>query len=190
MRQAKHQPISFDGHSSWEAYSIQFELLVELNQWGDKETATYLAVSLQGSALTALTNLPEIQRRSYPDVVDECLLGLDFLVSHESQVDLKDNILYIGEEEVPLTRPGVMLSQPQCYRAFTAETVSVALYFEAVLSTQVMGLGGNERWGIVEATGGDGQTVEGVLVGRTLVDLQRPEVPVRVMNLSNQPRGA
>ena len=37
------------------------------------------------------------------DIVDECLLGLDFLAIQECQVDLKDNILYIGGEEIPLT---------------------------------------------------------------------------------------
>ena len=122
------------------------------------------------------------------DVVDECLLGLDFLVSHECQVDLKDGILYIGGEEVPLAKPGAALSEPRCFRAVTSRTVSVAPYSEAILCTQVVGLGGDERWGIVEAAGSSGQVVEGVLVGRTLVDLQQPEVPVRVMNLSDQPR--
>ena len=122
------------------------------------------------------------------DVVDECLLGLHFLVSHECQVDLKDGILYIGGEEVPLAKPGAALSEPRCFRAVTSRTVSVAPYSEAILCTQVVGLGGDERWGIVEAAGSSGQVVEGVLVGRTLVDLQQPEVPVRVMNLSDQPR--
>ena len=45
----------------WEAYSTQFELLAKLNRWSLDEKAAYLAVRLQGQALTVLINLPEGQ---------------------------------------------------------------------------------------------------------------------------------
>ena len=35
-------------------------------------------------------------------IADECILGLDFLQQHECRVDLKDGILHIGTEQVPL----------------------------------------------------------------------------------------
>ena len=60
-----HRPAPFDGKSSWEAYSTQFELLSDLNHWSQTEKAVYLAVSLRGPALTVLTNLPAGQRRDY-----------------------------------------------------------------------------------------------------------------------------
>ncbi len=59
------RPPPFDGKSTWEAYHAQFSLLAELNGWTEQRKATYLAISLRGSALTVLTNLPEEQRRDY-----------------------------------------------------------------------------------------------------------------------------
>ncbi len=41
------------------------------------------------------------------DIADECLLGMDFLVPQACQVDLKDGVLYIGDEEIPLAKPRV-----------------------------------------------------------------------------------
>ena len=46
-------------------YRTQFGLLAGLNKWTDGERAAYLAISLRGSALTVLTNLPEEQRSDY-----------------------------------------------------------------------------------------------------------------------------
>ena len=59
------RPPPFDGKSIWEAYRTQFSLLAELNGWTEQQKAAYLAISLRGSALTVLTNLPEEQRRDY-----------------------------------------------------------------------------------------------------------------------------
>ena len=41
--------------------SPSFRLLVELNHWNHQERATYLAISLQDSTLTVLTNISEEQ---------------------------------------------------------------------------------------------------------------------------------
>ena len=59
------RPPPFDGKSTWEAYRTQFSLLAELNGWTEQQKAAYLAISLRGSALTVLTNIPEEQRRDY-----------------------------------------------------------------------------------------------------------------------------
>ena len=59
------RPAPYDGSSVWEAYCTQFGLLAGLNKWTDQEKAAYLAISLRGSALTVLTNLPEEQRSDY-----------------------------------------------------------------------------------------------------------------------------
>ena len=62
---AMQRPAPYDGSSVWEAYRTQFGLLAGLNKWTDQEKAAHLAVSLQGTALTVLTNLPEEQRSDY-----------------------------------------------------------------------------------------------------------------------------
>ena len=65
-RSSKNVRLSpFDGKSSWEAYQTQFRLLAELNHWTEQEKAAHLAISLRGSALTVLTNLPEEQRNNF-----------------------------------------------------------------------------------------------------------------------------
>ena len=40
------------------------------------------------------------------DIQDECILGLDFLELHRCMVDLRDNVLYIGGEAIPLQKKG------------------------------------------------------------------------------------
>ncbi len=64
-----HRPPPFDGRSTWDAYRAQFEMLAQINRWTETEKATYLAVSLRGSALTVLSNLPMDRRRSYEALV-------------------------------------------------------------------------------------------------------------------------
>ena len=120
------------------------------------------------------------------DITDECLLGLDFLVSHGCQVDLKDGILYLGQEEIPLTQPNPdVVGQLQCYRTIVASSVSLPPHSETIVPARVEGLRGPERWGVLEGVGHDGRDV-GMLVGRTLVDLRQQEVPVRMMNITDQ----
>jgi hypothetical protein len=48
---------------------MQFELIAEMNGWGDNERAQFLATSLSGSAVSVLTNLNAAERASYPTLV-------------------------------------------------------------------------------------------------------------------------
>ena len=85
---ASHQmakPLPYDGQFPWEAYKLQFEMLAQLNGWSETQKATYLAVSLRGSALTILANLPSEQRSEY-----KCLLSaLDnrFGTAHQKELN-------------------------------------------------------------------------------------------------------
>ena len=67
------------------------------------------------------------------EITDECILGLDFLGKHGCQVDLKENVLTIGSEEVPLSKParGAALT---CCRIIAKEAVVVAPHSEALCS--------------------------------------------------------
>ena len=54
------------GHSIWDVYKLQFEMLATVNRWSNAEKATYpRAVSLQGPALTVLTNISPGNRGDY-----------------------------------------------------------------------------------------------------------------------------
>ena len=63
------KPPPFDGRSSWDAYKLQFEMLADVNHWSDAERATYLVISLQGLALTVLTNVSPDHRGEYATLV-------------------------------------------------------------------------------------------------------------------------
>ena len=122
------------------------------------------------------------------DITDECLLGLDFLMLHGCQVDVKDGVLCLGREEIPLSKPSAGALEQHCYRAVVARPVSLPPHSEVIVPARIEGLSGGERWGILESAVTTSQDATPVLVGRTLVDLQRQEVPVRVMNLTHEPR--
>ena len=118
------------------------------------------------------------------DIHDECILGLDFLQAHSCQVNLKDGSLVIGEEEIPL-RKSKASKEPNCYKAVLTEGVCLLPLAETVVPVRVDGAQADYRWGLLEQPT---SSFDDLLVARTLVDLQRKEVPLRVMNLSNQQR--
>ena len=118
------------------------------------------------------------------DIHDECILGLDFLQAHSCQVNLKDGSLVIGEEEIPL-RKSKASKEPNCYKAVLTEGVCLLPLAETVVPVRVDGAQADYRWGLLEQPT---SSFDNLLVARTLVDLQRKEVPLRVMNLSNQQR--
>ena len=111
------------------------------------------------------------------EITDECIMGLDFLGKHGCQVDLKENVLTIGSEEVPLSKParGAGLT---CCRIIAKEAVVVAPHSEALVPGQSAGSSDIQaRWGITERP-----QLGGLLVGRSLIDLTHPILPVRVLN--------
>ena len=57
-------PPPFDGKSTWEAKRTLL-LLAKRYGWTEHQKVAYLAISLRGSALTVLTNLPKGQRKDY-----------------------------------------------------------------------------------------------------------------------------
>lgn len=62
------RPPPYDGRSDWDAYRAQFEMLAQVNQWSEEEKATFLAVSLRGTALTVLSNVAPERRYVYQDL--------------------------------------------------------------------------------------------------------------------------
>ena len=79
------KPLPYDGQSSWEAYKLQFEMLAQLNGWNEAQKATYLAVSLRGTALTILTNLPPGQRSEYRSLLSA--LDNRFGTAHQTELN-------------------------------------------------------------------------------------------------------
>ena len=78
------QPPKFDGKTSWEAFSAQFEIAARMNGWEDEDKAAFLATSLQGMATLVLSNLSAEERRNYKLLV--AALTNRFGVTHQSKL--------------------------------------------------------------------------------------------------------
>ena len=59
------------------------------------------------------------------EIQDECILGMDLLRPHGCLVNLKDDTLRIGDEEVPLLRPTQAGLTQSCFRAVLEETIDL-----------------------------------------------------------------
>jgi hypothetical protein len=79
------KPPPFDGRTPWDAYKLQFEMLADVNLWSDAERATYLAISLRGSALTVLTNISPDHRGEYATLV--AALSKRFGSAHQADLN-------------------------------------------------------------------------------------------------------
>ena len=121
------------------------------------------------------------------EIADECILGLDFLQCHDCQVNLKEGVLHIGNEEVPLQKPSI--SEPACYRCCAKTSVTIPPLSEIIVPACVDGewKADSSRWAILQPEKAILPRT-GVLIGKTLVDLQRGDIPVRMLNLSREPQ--
>jgi hypothetical protein len=115
------------------------------------------------------------------NITDECILGLDFLEKYGCHVCLKDRILVIGNQQIPLTCSSPDI--PRCCRVIAKESCTVEPWTEAIVPGQVISRG-QSRWGVL---GDNTSRIEfGLLVGRCLIDLEKDTVPVRVLNPSSE----
>ena len=108
------------------------------------------------------------------------------MVKHDCRVDLRDGVLHIKEEEIPLLRPGE-LWPPTCCRVVSGGCVTVPPNSELLVPGTVVDVSGDFRWGLLEPI--QQCQVADLAVGKTLVELHHPTVPVRVLNLLNHCQG-
>ena len=78
------------------------------------------------------------------DIGNECILGLDFLISKNCVVDVQGSCLRIGPEEVRFKRIRAT-KKPVCRRVLVAETWLVPLKSEAIIPLMLGGDGGSEE---------------------------------------------
>ena len=86
------------------------------------------------------------------DIEDECILGLDFLELHGCRLDLRDSVLYLNGDEIPLLKTGnCSIASAKTYRAVLDTTISLPPHSECVAPARVEGLQSSElKWGILE----------------------------------------
>ena len=119
------------------------------------------------------------------DIKDECILGFDFLKKHGCSVDLK-GVLSIHNQQVQLQWPkDTSLS---CCRVTLGDNVDLPPMSETVASARILDRPSSGGWDILEPDYCDSsiKPKDGLLVGRTLVNLSAEKVPVHLMNLTTQ----
>ncbi len=123
------------------------------------------------------------------DIHDQCILGLDFLQPYGCHVNLRDGALTLREEEIPLKKPS-LATKALCCKAVLQEGVGLPPLSEAVVSVAIECPHDNSRWAVLEPLeqSAAGFPSDGLLIGRTLVDLHQKHIPLRLMNLSTEPR--
>ena len=104
------------------------------------------------------------------DILDECILGADFLTANQCIIDLKLKILKTQNIQVPIYSCPTE-GDVGSYRVIVDQTVTIPPNSEVVISATVSGADKGLRWGAVE---GHHSNPTGVMVGRTLIDLEAP----------------
>ena len=83
------------------------------------------------------------------EIADEYIIGMDFLQSHGCLVNLKEGVLQIREEEVPLHTPQV--SEPSCYRCCVEFSVTLPPKSETLVLAWVKGEWKQDsRWAVLQ----------------------------------------
>ena len=115
-------------------------------------------------------------------IQEECILGGDFLKREGCVIDYPRQTLRIGDAEIPLLMGG---EDSKCLRVILDKAVRVPPFTEMVIPAKVEGDRANFRSG----TTGPPSLVRrsgDIIVGRTVVDLEKDYIPVRVGNLSSE----
>lgn len=94
----KIKPPTYDGHTSFETYKLQFEMAGKANNWSNEEKVMALVVALRGPALDLLRTLPEAEKGDYQKLT--AALELHFGEQHLQQLfrtQLKTRKQKVGE---------------------------------------------------------------------------------------------
>ena len=89
--------------------------------------------------------------------------------------------MHIGDQQIPRQKP--INPQPTCYRLLTSRDIKMPASSQMIIPGKLDKPANSTVWGILELP-----NTTNLLVGKALVDLQREGVPVRVLNISDQPK--
>ncbi|CAB4003291.1 Hypothetical predicted protein [Paramuricea clavata] len=120
------------------------------------------------------------------EIVDPCIVGLNYLIGHHSQVDIAGTTLKVERQSIPLCRATVHRDRP-CCRIVATEKAVIPPRSESVirgsLTEEVA-----SSWGSVEPIK-SANAPRDVLAAGTSLNLRCPtSLPVRIMNLSDNAR--
>ena len=114
------------------------------------------------------------------------ILGLDLLSFHEGILDIPKKKLRFGTYEIAVTLENEATSN--CCRVLVAETVSIPSGQEVIVPGELHVRGTGITQGLIEPSGRFVAKDESMLIGRTFSSANNHKrVPVRVLNLKNEP---
>lgn len=94
----------------------------------------------------------------------------------------------IRDEQVPLRKPKDG-ADATCCRVALGDCVELPPQSGTVVPVRILNHPDDMKWGILEpAQSASSKSLDGLLVGRTLVDVDREELPLRLLNLTDHPR--
>ncbi len=117
------------------------------------------------------------------DIEGEVILGMDFLMLHECQLDLSKGTLQLHEEEVRCWDEN---EDNAHFRVVSRDQVSLPPHSSAIVIGRIKRIGAITPWGIIEPNRKLMEKSD-VMVGRTVVSATVRDVPVRVHNCSHDP---
>ena len=116
------------------------------------------------------------------DISEDIILGMDFLLKHQVDIDWRRGILSLRGEEVQ-SYHRYSLGNGRVRRIVVARDTTVPANSQRVVDGSLCGRSRGELpdWGIV-STAGKLLGSKGVMVGRTLIDPRRKLLPILVLN--------
>ncbi|KAL3865474.1 hypothetical protein ACJMK2_042861 [Sinanodonta woodiana] len=117
------------------------------------------------------------------DIQAPVVLGYDFLFDYECKIDVAESKLFIGGSSVQCLLESDL---PRVCRISIMENVIVPAGTEMIVQARVDGKFGYSTMAVIEADNSK-LSEKGVLVARTVVDPSSGKVPLRVVNISDQP---
>ena len=118
------------------------------------------------------------------DIPNEGILGMDFLTSHGCDVILSKNRLVVGGENIPCFH--YASSAKSCYKVVVQETLEVPANSEIIVPGESWGPIFKSSIGLIEPNTNFMER-KGLLVARAVVKPDVDNIPVRVMNTTDEP---
>ena len=118
------------------------------------------------------------------DSIDCCILGLDFLESCHCMLDIVGHVLQLQGMQIKLV-PRTVPMGPMCQCIVTTERLEIKAGEDAVIPAGLTSNGRHVGFGVIEGNHRNNMA-EGLILGRTLVDLEDHVLTVRVANVTGK----
>ncbi|MCG8045657.1 MAG: reverse transcriptase domain-containing protein, partial [Candidatus Thiodiazotropha endolucinida] len=150
-------------------------------------TATGESSPFLGKAEVEITlgNQKLLHEVLFADVKNDGILGIDFMIKHKCDVLLSKDHLVLNSERIACFHSSVAAT-PSCCRVAVLESTKLPPECEIIVKGRPLDRFDRDSTGIVEATECFVNR-SGLIVARALVSLEAGTVPIRILNLGEEP---